>query len=80
MLKKIFWTVFKLDTSKHRQYTLLYDDLCMQSNAYADMLEVVDNSNLKFGGLWPCGFESHCPHQNLIETEKDVYNTLCINL
>ena len=27
--KKIFWKIFSLDTSKHRQYTLLYDDLCM---------------------------------------------------
>ena len=30
MFKKIiFWKIFSLDTSKHRKYTLLYDDLCM---------------------------------------------------
>ena len=26
---RVFWKVFSGDTSKHRKYALLYDDLCM---------------------------------------------------
>lgn len=36
------------------------------------MLEVVDNADLKSVGLWPCGFESHCPHQNL---RREIMNS-----
>ena len=38
------------------------------------MLEVVDNPDLKFGGLWPCGFESHCPHQKLRRKIMNSYD------
>ena len=63
MLKKMFWKIFKLDTSKHRQYTLLYDDLCMQSNAYAPLAEMVDAADLKSVFLWKCQFESGREYQ-----------------
>ena len=38
------------------------------------MLEVVDNPDLKFGGLWPCGFESHCPYQKLKRKIMNSYD------
>ena len=36
------------------------------------MLEVVVNAALKAVGLWPCGFESHCPHQKL---RREIMNS-----